>query len=122
MLALFDYSTDKEERLFYGKLVGSIGVTELGEFLVFPVNRVLMFTENPPLPVPYQSQLCVYNWTNTAYFDIFASRMTIDLSNSLALNINGEVCQFYRYYAGVLTDQQTVEILGEIPYMEKDWY
>ena len=122
MLALFDYSTDKEERLFYGKLVGSIGVTKLGEFLVFPVNRVLMFTENPPLPAPYQSQLCVYNWTNTAYFDIFASRMTIDLSNSLALNINGEVCQFYRYYAGVLTDQQTVEILGEIPYMEKDWY
>ena len=121
MLSLFDYTMSSDRR-FYGKLVGSIGITTLGESLVFPANRVLLFTKNPPLPVPYQSRMCMYNWTNTAYFDIFASRMTIDLSNSLALNINSDVCHFYPYYAGVLTDQQTVEILGEIPYMEKDWY
>ncbi len=122
MMSSFDYSSDDNNKYLYGKLVGCIGITKPGESLAFPANRVLMFNRNPPLPIPPQSQSCDFNSTNTAYFDIFGTRMTIDLSNSLALNPKGDVCHLFPYHIGILINQYTVEIIGEIPYTLKGWY
>ena len=125
MLTMFNYSkTDTNSLFLHGNVIGSIGISVLDESVMFPANRVMSFTKNPPLPIPLSSSLCakICNWTSTTYFHVFHSTVTFDFSNSLTLDINGKLCHLYRLFIGILIDDQSVDIIDEIPYMKKDWY
>ena len=126
MLTLYNYNKIPEEPWFlYGKIVGSIGISSAGESLSFPENRVMKAINNFPLPVPSWSPLCelIFSFTTTTYFDVFGSTLAIDFSNSIPIDTNGELCHLYRLFVCILVDDQvTVELVGELPYMEKDWY
>ena len=126
MLTLYNYNRMPEEPWFlYGSIVGSIGISSAGESLSFPENRVMKAINNIPVPVPSWSPLCalISNFTTTTYFDVFGSTLAIDFSNSIPIDTNGELCHLYRLFVCILVDDQvTVELVGELPYMEKDWY
>ncbi len=133
MFSVYNYTRPPTEDLFtYGNLVGSIGIAEEGESLSFPENGVMI-----PLPVDdiilSDDNPCngTTDWISTTYFDIQGSKMTIDFCNSFKIDVHGDICHFYPLYVGIPIAQtetspqmsrSKVEIVGEIPYMEENWY
>ncbi len=125
ILTLFNYSRIPEEKHFlYGSIIGSIGVSKPHEPKIFPENRVMKYVK-PSLKVPSWSPLCelIDQWVTTTYFDVIGSTLTIDFGNSFPIDTNGELCRLYRYFVGLLlNNQEKVEIISELPYRHNDWY
>ena len=126
--AMFNFTRPPTENWFtFGNIVGSIGIAEPDESLAFPENRLMVPTgEMLSLPIPKGGpcENATELLTDT-YFDVVESKMTIDFSNSLAIGIHGELCQLYPLYVGIYDNNgigPKIDIIGEIPYMEKNWY
>ena len=131
-IAFYNYTRPPSEPMFrYGLVVGSIGVGEVDEPLVFPADRVMHYTgRDPPVDLP-EDNPCVgaEGWMWTAYFDLHEDhRMTVDFGNSFKLSPRADhLCELSPFYLGMLTattqsEQNMVEVIAEIPYMEDGWY
>lgn len=132
MFTVYNFTRPPTADLFsYGNVVGSIGIAETGESLSFPENRMMVFrSKNPPMEIPKENPCAdVGDWMSTTYFDVVGKKMTINFANSLPINVQGTICHLFRFYVGVITESTStlatnsdVEIIGEIPYMEENWY
>ncbi len=125
---LFNYSKNPSDDWFtYGNVVGSIGIYNDGESLQFPESRVMTFLYNPPIKVDQNDQQCknLNDWMHGAYFDVDIEKsvISIDMSNSFAIGIQGKICKLNKLYLGV-TDSETelTSIIEEIPYTNEIWY
>ena len=126
----------QEDRFLYGVVVGTIGVGSMDEPLNFVGDRVMNFLANPPATtIPGETvNPCIDakndKWLYTAYFSINDIKkrhyVTVDFSNSIKLDFGGNICDFGPLYLGILTQtvssKEQVEIIGAIPYRDKDWY
>lgn len=125
--ALFNYSKNPSDNWFtYGNVVGSIGLSYPDESLQFPESRVMTFLGNPPIKVDPISKGCknIKDWMHGAYFniDFDKSRISIDMSNSFAIGIEGNICKLHKLYLGVTDSNSKITIIKEIPYMDETWY
>ena len=128
--SIFNYTRPPTFNLFtLGKIVGTIGVSRSSESLGFPMNRVMQFASDPPVEISDENPCHgASQWMSTTYFDVMENNLVADFGNTLKIQSDGELCQLFPFYVGILTKQtltsdvESVEIIGEIPYMQPNWY
>ena len=131
-LSLFNYSRNtSEDRFIHGNAVGTIGVGVVNEPLNFVGERVMNFVKDPSINKNDSNCDNATNWMHTAYFNINPTyyqrfTVTVDFGNAIKLDPHGIVCDFGTLYLGLIvqtvTQNKMVEIIGEIPYRNPQWY
>ena len=131
-LSLYNYTrSSKEDLWMYGSVVGSIGVVVGNESLSFPEDRVMTFTEDPPIDIP-EHKPCHDaehgQWMMTAYFDVRETVLAVNFGNTFKIDQNGSLCDLFPFYLGVLTrndgisTSDAVEIISAIDQTAPAWY
>ncbi|XP_019851178.1 PREDICTED: LOW QUALITY PROTEIN: uncharacterized protein LOC105312502 [Amphimedon queenslandica] len=112
-----------------GLMTGTIGVSKDTEPLNYGGERLLSKTEikHPPdisnIPPEDSCSGPLKKWMSDAPFEVNGDLLSIDLSNSLPSDSNGNLLYINPLYAGILHDQERVciEVLGnEIHYCGQD--
>ena len=125
---LFNYSKNPSDNWFtYGNVVGSIGISKKDDSLQFPESRVMEFLDNPPLNHTDEDCRTIGDWMHGAYFDIDMEKSTIsiDMSNSFAIGVQGKICKLFKLYLGITETEGSdtkFKIIGEVPYQDETWY
>ena len=138
-ITVYFYTRDTPEYLFInftlGYVVGTIGVAKPHEPKLFNGHRLLSFegVEQPDLPLPEDDSCYVYQqnktnhpyWMNKAPFQLFPrnKRLTVDLSNSLPVDLYGSLRHVGELRLGIINEQENcIELIGEksLPYLEDE--
>ena len=117
----------------YGRIIGSIGFSRPNEPLNVGGQRLLSHHSVPPPEIKlnetdscFNIDVSVIRWTNKAPFMVHTSTssifLSVDLSNSLPLDIYGNLRDLGTLQFAMLRDNDCAELIEpEIHYLEKGW-
>ena len=138
-MTVYFYTRDTPKYLFVnftlGYIVGTIGVAKSDEPTLFNGHRILSFegVEQPDLPLPKDDSCYIYQhskanhpyWMYKAPFQMFLGefRLTVDLSNSLPLDLHGSLRDLGDLWLGIINEHETcIELISKnpLPYLEDE--
>ena len=136
-ITIYFYTRDTPEYLFTNfTLVGTIGVANSDEPKFFNGDRLATLLEQPNLPLNDTDSCYNYSlidqqdknhayWMYKAPFQLFKNnRLTVDFSNSLPLDLDGNLRNLGHLWLGIINEQDNncIKLISDnpLPYLNRD--